>query len=102
MDHAQTETAEGDRVSGALPNWPPAGPAHADLFTAIATQPERVPCSGADEWTSDGPEDRLWAAMYCISAPCPAVNACQEAADEFGAKWGVWGGVDRFRRARPR
>jgi hypothetical protein len=85
----------------ALPNWPATGAAYLNLLAAIAAQPDRTPCLGADEWTSDNPESRLWAAVCCFSARCPALVDCRAAADELGAKWGVWAGHDRAPRRRP-
>lgn len=86
----------------ALPSWPTAGPAAAQLVATIALDPDRVACLGSDAWTSDDPDERARAAACCVSSHCPAQAACRAAAGELDARWGVWGGRDRDRGRRRR
>jgi len=62
----------------------------------LATQGRRPRCAepgGHELWTSDDAADRAQAATWCIG--CAVLVECAAAADEHGARFGVFGGVDR-------
>lgn len=57
-----------------------------------------TPCAGRDEWTSDDPEDREYAAHGC--ARCPIQAECRAAGQKYD-EFGVWGGeCRRIRRTK--
>lgn len=63
---------------------------------AMRARDQRPRCGDGETsgyWTSDDATERVLAASWC--AGCPIWDQCQAAADEQGAKWGVWAGIDR-------
>lgn len=69
----------------ALPAW------HA-LQAAIAERGP-TPCADRDEWTSDDPRVRAYAAGHC--ARCPVLAECAAFADANHETRNVWAGTDR-------
>lgn len=65
---------------------------------------KRTPCSFTSDdnnpWTSEDADDRAAAALSC--GPCPLLALCSDFADEIGASWYVYGGVDRSPKPKTR
>lgn len=69
----------------------------------VAATGQRPPCgdyAGDSPWLSDDHRQRVQAAALC--ATCPAITACDDAANETAEKFGVWGGTDRTPRPKGR
>lgn len=59
---------------------------------------EPPPCADRLEWLSEDAEERELAAWQC--GKCALIELCAAAADAIDARFGVWAGVDRGRKAR--
>ena len=73
--------------------------AHERLTVALLSltdRNERPPCGDpgtSDLWTSEDADERAQAARWCHG--CPISDACSDAANETGERFGVWAGFDR-------
>ena len=82
------------------PMLQPMGPAERELVWAIADLWEQrrplPPCRtverGCDWWLSNKQAERQKAAYACDR--CPVAGLCRATADELGATFGVFGGID--------
>lgn len=70
-----------------------------DLQAAIAKLPQGPRCTHTPDAVFDRPAAVLGriAARFCTT--CPVRDLCAAVGDVNGEVWGVWGGVDRTRRA---
>lgn len=65
-----------------------ASPARQASLPAEPYQPRPL-CRGRSEWTSECPDDQVWAASVCLE--CPLRDDCREWVK--GETAGVWGGL---------
>lgn len=61
------------------------------LQDALADHPA-TPCAGRNEWISERPEVREWAAGHCRG--CPVIGECRQFAADNKEVHGVWAGRD--------
>lgn len=70
-------------------------------LSALLDADDRPPCCWPDVapwWLSDAHADRARAAEHCHG--CAILDACRDAADENGERFGVWAGRDRTPKPR--
>lgn len=77
-------------------------PAATALLAAVQALPAPPACTEHPDALFQQRADyrALMAGWTCTG--CPVLTLCGAAADEAGEHWGVWGGVDRTRRAGAR
>lgn len=81
----------------ALPAWWQLGAVLADLENTGL----RTPCQADPEtWVDDQPAVRRQAVAACST--CPATTACSTFAEANREPHGVWGGIDRAPRSKPK
>lgn len=70
----------------------PGKPGYGVLAHAVRDADGFVPCLDRDEWTSDGKDDRSWAAAAC--GGCPVFALCADTASAVKPALGVYAGCD--------